>query len=252
MSPEPRGLVVAGSDSSGGAGIARDVEVLAGLGVHASLVVTAVTAQTHERVVAVEPMPPALVTAQMEAALEAGPVGAIKIGMLATAGTVEAVASVLRKHARIPVVLDPVLVSSSGGRLLERDGAAALKQDLLPLCLLVTPNWLELAALADAEPARNEEEALDQGDLLLAGGCGAVLVKGGHAPDGEKSIDVLLRRGHAPMRFEARRLDRKMRGTGCALASSIAARLARGLPLENSVALGKRTVYGMLRGSDVA
>jgi len=246
MRTEPRVLVIAGSDSSGGAGIARDVAVLTGLGVHASIAITAVTAQTHERVAAVGPMTPALVSAQMEAALEAGPVGAIKIGMLATRGTVEAVAAVLRKHDRIPVVLDPVLVSSSGGRLLERDAVAALKLDLLPLCRLVTPNWPELAALTDQEPARNEKEALDQGDLLLASGCGALLVKGGHAPDGEKSVDILLGRGHVPVRFEAPRLDVSMRGTGCALASSIAGGVARGLPLEDSIVFGKQNVYHIL------
>jgi len=250
MRPEPRVLVVAGSDSSGGAGIARDVEVLAERGVRASLAVTAVTAQTHERVVAVEPMPPALVMAQMEAALEAGPVGAIKIGMLATGGAVEAVASVLRKHTDIPVVLDPVLVSSSGGRLLERDGVAVLKQDLLPLCRLVTPNWLELAALTDAAPAWGEEDAFRQVNDLLDAGCGAVLVKGGHAPTDKNATDILLRRGAAPLRFEAPRAPGTLRGSGCAFASSIAGGLAEGKPLEESIRQAKRSISRMFKAQD--
>jgi len=245
MKPERRVLVVAGSDSSGGAGIARDVEVLTGLGVRAALAVTAVTAQTHERVVAVEPMPPALVMAQMEAALEAGPVDAIKIGMLAKQGTVEAVASVLRKHAHIPAVLDPVLVSTSGRRLLEHDAEAVLKQDLLPLCRLVTPNWLELAALTNAKPAWREEDAFLQADLLLEAGCGAVLVKGGHAPAEKNATDILLRGGAAPLRFEAPRAPENIRGSGCALASSIAGGLAGGKPLEESILQAKRSISRM-------
>lgn len=250
MSVRPHVLVVAGSDSSGGAGNGRDIEVLASLGVNAALAITAVTAQTHSRVAAVEPMSPSLVSAQMEAALEAEPIDAIKIGMLGTSDIVEAVSTVLRRHLPIPVVLDPVLASSSGGRLMEEAGIAVLKRELLPLCRLVTPNWLELAILAATVTAGSEEEALDQGNLLLASGCHALLVKGGHAPDKRNSTDILLRRGHAPERFEAPRLDSRMRGTGCALASSIAAALARGLSLEESIAFGKRKVYHLLREAD--
>ncbi|WEX08870.1 hydroxymethylpyrimidine/phosphomethylpyrimidine kinase [Chelativorans sp. AA-79] len=245
MTMRPRVLVVAGTDSSGGAGLSRDVEALSAFGVRASVAVTAVTAQTHDRVAAVEPISSALVAAQMTAALEAEPTGAVKIGMLATKGTVEAVASVLREHAHIPVVLDPVLVSSSGGILLEKEAIAVLKRGLLPLCRLATPNWPELAVLANARPAEDEEAALRQGEALLETGCQALLVKGGHAPEREKSTDILLRRGEAPLRFDAPRANTTLRGSGCLLASGITGGLAKGMTLEEGIALAKEQVSRM-------
>lgn len=244
---KPCVLVIAGSDSSGGAGVLRDAEAVIRLGLRASVAVTAVTAQTDRRVVAVGPMPPRLVEAQMETALESGAVAAVKIGMLAARGIVETVASVLRRHAHIPVVLDPVLVASSGRVLLENDAIAPLKRDLLPLCRLITPNWPELAVLSDNAPAPNEEEALRQADLLLDAGCGAVLVKGGHAPDAERSTDILVSPNASPRRFDAPRINASLRGSGCMLASGIAAGLAAGRPLAESIDVAKAEVLRSFR-----
>ncbi|OLP54824.1 hypothetical protein BJF92_13525 [Rhizobium rhizosphaerae] len=239
----PRVLVVAGTDSSGGAGIARDVETLAAFRVSASLAVTAVTAQTHAEVRAVEILKPALVAAQMRTALEAGPIGAVKIGMLATADTVAAVAECLEDWPDLPVVLDPVIASSSGRPLISEEGIALLLARLLPRAALVTPNLPEISILADAlpgtpDPARAGLDPDDAAARLLAQGCRALLIKGGHA-EGREAVDRLLRPGVKPLIFRAPRHAGSMRGTGCMLASAIAAGLASGQDLPMAIAAGK-------------
>ncbi len=175
----PRVLIVAGSDSSGGAGIVRDIETVTTWGLKAAIAVTAVTAQSDRRVTAVQPMEPALVAAQMQAALEGGEVGAVKIGMLANAGIVAAVADVLEQHPTLPVVLDPVLASTSGKVLLEPDGVRLMIERLLPRADLVTPNLPELALLTGIRDFAESVEA------LLKLGIRAALIKGGHANDAE-------------------------------------------------------------------
>jgi len=160
-------LIVAGSDSSGGAGLARDIETTATLGLRSCLAVTAVTVQTHTQVSQIEPVDPDLIAAQMRAALAANPVAAIKIGMLGTRAAIEAVASVLANHPVLPVVLDPVLASSSGRALLEPDAIATLIETLMPACTLVTPNLPELAMLVGQPVARDRDMAVAQGMLLL-------------------------------------------------------------------------------------
>ena len=174
-----RVLIVAGSDSSGGAGIVRDVETVTTLGLKAAIAVTAVTAQSDRRVTAVQPMEPALVTAQMTAALEGGEVGAVKIGMLANAGIVAAVADVLEQHPTLPVVLDPVLASTSGKVLFEPDGVRLMIERLLPRADLVTPNLPELALLTGTRDFAASVEA------LIELGIRAALIKGGHVNDVE-------------------------------------------------------------------
>ncbi|WP_261513401.1 bifunctional hydroxymethylpyrimidine kinase/phosphomethylpyrimidine kinase [Chelativorans petroleitrophicus] len=246
VNPSAHVLVVAGSDSSGGAGIARDVETIAAFGLRSSLTVTAVTVQTHDAVTQIEPMPPTLVVAQIHAAIEANAVRAVKVGMLPNPAITEAVASVLADNPLVPVVLDPVLAASSGASLTAEGAAAALKRRLLPLCRLVTPNLPELALLADTPPARNEDEAVRQAGFLLEAGAQAVLVKGGHAA-GERSDDLLIRPGRPPARFAAPRLPGSVRGTGCMLSSAIAANLARNATLEESVQNAKRYVFEQIR-----
>lgn len=238
-------LVVAGSDSSGGAGIARDIETIAAHGLRCCLAVTAVTVQTHRAVEGIELVAPALVAAQMRAALEADRVAAVKIGMLGKADTIEAVASVLRLHPGLPVVLDPVLASTSGRALLAPEAIGRLRRRLMPLCRLVTPNIPELALLSESQEATDETELLRQGRLVLNGGPAALLVKGGHG-GGESSTDLLVTGEGPPLRFDAPRLECGMRGTGCMLASAIAAQLARGEPLEESVRMAKRHVFDAL------
>ncbi|MER9877375.1 hydroxymethylpyrimidine/phosphomethylpyrimidine kinase [Mesorhizobium sp. M0195] len=239
-------LLVSGSDSSGGAGIARDIETISSLGVRTCLAVTALTVQTHETVMAVHPSQPDLVADQMRAALQANNVTAIKIGMLATAEIMAGVAAVLRENPQVPAVLDPVLVSTSGRALLETDAIGAMKRDLMPFCRLVTPNLFELALLVGAEPAANESDAVRQGRKLLAVGAQALLIKGGHAA-GPRSTDILLRLDQGPIRFDMPRLAVSIRGTGCMLASAIAAHLANARSLEDSVREGKLFAFKRLQ-----
>ncbi|PTM93527.1 hydroxymethylpyrimidine/phosphomethylpyrimidine kinase [Mycoplana dimorpha] len=231
-------LIVAGSDSSGGAGIARDVATATRFGVGAALAVTAITAQTHAAVIAVEPVPASLVATQMWAALAAGPIGAVKVGMLATAETVQAVVDVLAGIPAVAVVVDPVLASSSGARLLSEPGIERLRQALLPAALLITPNLLELAILAGSDVARSDGEIARQAARLLGMGCPNVLVKGGHA-DGTLSIDTLFAPGTPPRRFASRRRDATLRGTGCMLSSAIAAHLALGHDMAAALSAAK-------------
>ncbi|MDX8451268.1 hydroxymethylpyrimidine/phosphomethylpyrimidine kinase [Mesorhizobium sp. VK9D] len=242
LKQDPHVLVVGGSDSSGGAGIARDIETISAIGLRTCLAITAVTVQTHDAVRDIRPMQPGLVADQMRAALQANEVAAIKIGMLATGQIIAAVATVLRENPRIPAVLDPVLASSSGGPLLQARAIGVMKRDLMPLCRLVTPNLIELAILTGSELAGDDDDALRQGRRLLAAGPRALLIKGGHAA-GPRSTDILLSLEQEPIRLDMPRLAGSMRGTGCMLASAIAARLAGAKPLEDSVREGKRLVF---------
>ncbi|WP_395449797.1 hydroxymethylpyrimidine/phosphomethylpyrimidine kinase [Aminobacter sp. UC22_36] len=243
-------LIVAGSDSSGGAGIVRDIEAVSAFGLRCSLAVTAVTVQTHQRVARIEQMPPDLVADQMRAAFAANPVAAVKIGMLGTAATIDTVASVLASCLPVPVVLDPVLASTSGRRLLDHDAIDTLKRRLFPLCALVTPNLPELALLSDLPLASGETEIVEQAEKLFDAGVSAILVKGGHAT-GATATDLLIQPGREPVRFEASRIPVAMRGTGCLLASAIAAHLARYETLEISIGKAKRHVFARLLASSV-
>ncbi|MUT27092.1 MULTISPECIES: hydroxymethylpyrimidine/phosphomethylpyrimidine kinase [Mesorhizobium] len=243
---EPHVLVVAGSDPSGGAGLARDIETICSIGVRTCLAVTALTVQTHEGVAEIHCSSPSLVAGQMRAALQANHVAAVKIGMLATGGTVAAVAAVLRENHHVPAVLDPVLASTSGRALLDANAISVMERDLMPLCRLVTPNLIELALLVGTEPAAGEDGVLEQGQRLLAAKPQAVLIKGGHA-FGPRSTDILLRSDQEPIRFDAPRLVASMRGTGCMLASAVAAHLAKAKPLEDSVREGKLFVFEKLQ-----
>lgn len=232
-------LIVAGSDSSGGAGVTRDVETIATMGLRSSVAVTAVTAQTHLSVEWIEQMPPGIVAAQMRAAIASNSVKAIKIGMLGTTGAIAETATVLRDHSDIPVVLDPVFASSSGGALIVEDAVAALRRHLMPLCRIVTPNRLELAVLIGSATPPDEERACRKGEELSKTVRTAVLVKGGHAR-GSEAVDLLVQPDRPALRFVAPRLPRKMRGTGCMLSSAIAASLALGVSLEESVRNAKK------------
>lgn len=246
MAMTPHVLVVAGSDSSGGAGIARDIETIAAFGLRSCLAVTAVTVQTHHTVEAVELVAPDLVAAQMRAALTANPVAAIKIGMLGTEETVRIVAEVLEGHRGLSVVLDPVLASTSGRILLASSAITVLKERLMPLCSLITPNLPELALLTGSRQAVGDAELIRQSRVMLDAGVAALLVKGGHAIGGT-STDLLFQQDAADLRFDAPRLEVSMRGTGCMLASAIAAQLALGMMIGEAVERAKRHVFDALR-----
>jgi hydroxymethylpyrimidine/phosphomethylpyrimidine kinase len=246
-----RVLIVAGSDSSGGAGIARDVETVTMFGLNAAVAVTAVTAQSNRRVMAVQAMEPALVTAQMAAALEGGEIGAVKIGMLANAGIVAAVADMLERHPDLPVVLDPVLASTSGKALLEPEGARLMIDRLLPRADLLTPNLPELTLLTGTSDLEASVPT------LLQLGIRAALIKGGHANDtapadkmaANRCTDLLVRPSHSPLSFQGPRQPGTLRGTGCMLASAIACGLAMERTLEASIDAAKRAVSAAFRAN---
>ena len=257
MSLPPTVLVIAATDSSGGAGLTRDVQVLRDLGVNALCVVTAVTAQSDSAVTAVHHVPPEVIRAQIKAALETRPVHAVKIGMLGTRVTVEAVAQALSETQEpspgraktlslrhVPLVIDPVLVSSSGGILLDEAGRAVMTGALFPIATLVTPNVPEAAALLGQPIATDESALLEQGRRLLHLGSKAILLKGGHST-GPDAVDLLLTRDGVE-RLKAPRAANSSRGTGCALASAVAAGLASGKTLLEACTAAKSYVRGML------
>ena len=223
-------LVIAGLDSSTGAGLARDLAVLADHGMVAQVVATAVTAQDVGGGCCVHPIPAAIVAAQIRAA---GAVGAAKLGMLANADIVAAVAETLPD---LPFVLDPVLATSAGVQLLDADGRAAMIARLFPRATLLTPNLPEAATLTGLTI---ETPPQDLAAAFFAMGTQAVLLKGGHA-DGPEAVDWLWCRGHAPLRFAAPRKSGTRRGTGCTLATAIAAHLALGDDLATSCDHAKR------------
>ena len=234
-------LVIAGADSSGGAGLTRDVCTLTRLGVEAQCALTAVTAQTDAQLLGVHLIPADTVRAQIAAALAVPRARAVKVGMLGTAASVRAVVDSLPPRAVLPLVVDPVLAASSGAALLDAPGREALRELLLPRATLLTPNIPEAAALLGARVAGSERELLEQGEALLARGAQAVLLKGGHA-GGALATDLLLRAGAAPQRWSAPRSAGARRGTGCTLSSAIAAGLAAGLELGAACARAKRFV----------
>ena len=237
---------IGGSDSGGGAGISADVLTLAAHGVHAAIVVAAGTAQNTRGVTAVEPFPPGFVAAQIDAVFADLRPAAVKVGMLFGPGQVRAVAAGLARHRGRNVVLDPVLASSGGTELLSGAGRRALREDLLPLCDLVTPNRDEAGALAGF-PAGTPESAREAARRIAGLGARAVLVKGGHFR-GARVRDVLWT-GHRFRTFSHPRLATAggVHGTGCALASAIAANLALGLGLEAAVERAIRYVRAAIR-----
>lgn len=246
--PTAIALTIAGSDSSGGAGIQADLKAFSALGVYGASVLTAVTAQNTRAVTHIHDIPLDVVEGQIAAVLDDLDVGAIKIGMLSSPEIVACVARALASYAG-PVVLDPVIVSKSGAKLLRDEAVAALRETLLPRATLVTPNLPEVAALLGEEPASEEAGRLEQGRRLMALGPG-VLMKGGHA-DGDVCVDLLLAPDAAPLRLAAPRLATKnTHGTGCTLSSAIAAGLARGLPLAEAVSSAHAWLHGAIAAAD--
>jgi hydroxymethylpyrimidine/phosphomethylpyrimidine kinase len=230
----PRVLAIGGSDSCGGAGIQADIKTGIALGVEVSTAITAITAQNSRGVQKVTPVSTAMLAAQIDSVCEDTPPTAIKLGMLFDAARLGIVRKALLKY-RVPyVVCDPVLVSTSGRVLLNEAGRRAL-MELLPLVTLLTPNADEAALLSGCE-VRTPQEYLNAGRILLSHGVSAVLLKGGHM-GGVESADTLLRREDAaPSWFSAPRIEtRNDHGTGCVLASAIAAGLAQEMTLVEAV-----------------
>lgn len=233
--PQPVALTIAGSDSGGGAGIQADLKTFEAHGVFGTSVVTAVTAQNTLGVSAVHAIPTDVVRAQIDAVAADLRPAAVKTGMLASAELIETVAAGLSSHALTPVVVDPVMVATSGDRLLAEDALSTLVDVLLPHATLVTPNLPEAAILV-GRPVEGVDDMAEVARAIGDVGPGAVLLKGGHLGDGDAVVDVLWSGGEVHL-WEHPRLDTQhTHGTGCTLSSAIAARLARGDELLHAVA----------------
>jgi hydroxymethylpyrimidine/phosphomethylpyrimidine kinase len=238
----PIALTIAGSDSSGGAGIQADLKTFTAFGVYGASVVTALTAQNTRGVQAVHAVPPSFVAAQLDSVLSDLDVGAIKTGMLADAAITETVARTLRAGPPRPLVVDPVMVATSGDVLLQPDAVDAVRTALAPLATLITPNIAEAAVLLDTRRAETEAEMRDQARALLGLGCRAVLVKGGHG-GGEQAVDVLAAASGVET-FASPRVDTPhTHGTGCTLSAAIAALLTQGATLPEAVRRAKDFVW---------
>ena len=229
-----RVLIVAGSDSGGGAGIQADIKTVSAFGAYAATAITAITVQNTLGVENVHFVPPDIIADQIRVVLDDIGADAVKTGMLGTAAAVTATAEALARHgAGVPLVVDPVMISKSGARLLDEDAVAQLKRALLPRAALVTPNFPEAEALTGVAVS-GREGAERAGRHLLELGAGAALVTGGHGQSARVDDVLVTRQG---MRvFSSSRLDtRHTHGTGCTLASAVAAGLAQGADLEAAV-----------------
>ena len=245
----PIALTIAGSDSSGGAGIQADLKTFSALQVYGASAITALTAQNTQGVADVLVVPPDFVLAQMRAIAEDLKLGAIKIGMLGEAPVIEAVVEGLRLFPGVPVVLDPVMVAASGDQLLDPDAVETLRSRLMPLATLTTPNLAEAAVLLDGQQARSEYEMAAQALKLREAGAQAVLIKGGHG-EGEFAVDLLFD-GEEPVSFEAPRAKtQNTHGTGCTLSAAIAAELAKGAALAEAVEAAKEYVTAAIFAAD--
>jgi len=242
-------VTIAGSDSGGGAGIQADLKTFSALGVYGASVIAALTAQNTKGVTDIHDVPADFVTAQIDAVFSDLAVDAVKIGMLARAPVIKAVAGGLARWNQSAIVLDPVMVATSGDRLLAPDAIDVLKRLLIPRALLITPNLPEAAALLDAPVARSETEMRRQGERLLSLGAKAVLMKGGH-DTGPEAADLLIE-ASGETRFATGRVATKnTHGTGCTLSSAIAAGLAKRLSLAEAVREAKAYVTAAIAAAD--
>jgi hydroxymethylpyrimidine/phosphomethylpyrimidine kinase len=240
---------IAGSDSSGGAGIQADLKTFAALGVYGASIITTLTAQNTQGVASIHDVPAGFITAQIDAVFSDLDVNAVKIGMVSQAASIEVVAQGLDRHRVKNVVLDPVMVATSGDRLLAPGAVKVLRTLLFPRALIVTPNLPEAAALLEHAPARSEAEMESQARALLDLGARSVLIKGGHG-EGSESVDLLVD-ASSVTRFAAMRITTKnTHGSGCTLSSAIAAGLAKGLDLKSAVREAKAYVTAAIAGAD--
>jgi len=240
----PKVLIIAGSDSSGGAGIQADIKTCAAFGAYAATAITAVTAQNTVGVQQVELMPPELVRAQIRSVLSDIGANIIKIGMLGSAEIIDVVAEDIEETDAF-VILDPVMVATSGDKLLEDKAVKALKDKLLPLVDLVTPNVPE-AELLTGLKITDVEDLTKAGDTLLAMNVYAALMKGGHLK-GKSVVDVLVSEEGASVMSGPRLKTRHTHGTGCTLASAVAAAMALGAPLDEAVMAAREFVFQAIK-----
>jgi hydroxymethylpyrimidine/phosphomethylpyrimidine kinase len=242
-------VTIAGSDSGGGAGIQADLKTFSALGVYGASIITALTAQNTKGVTGIHDVPPDFIAAQIDAVFSDLKVGAVKIGMLSNAAAIAAVASGLDRHKAANIVLDPVMVATSGDRLLNPDAVEQLRRLLIPKAIVLTPNLPEAAALLDTEIAEDESVMRHQAHRLLKLGAKAVLIKGGH-DSGPESTDLLVE-PQTTTRLSAKRIaTRNTHGTGCTLSAAIAAGLASGQNLTDAVRGAKSYVTAAIAAAD--
>ncbi|WP_299827483.1 bifunctional hydroxymethylpyrimidine kinase/phosphomethylpyrimidine kinase [uncultured Roseobacter sp.] len=242
-------LSIAGSDPSGGAGIQADIKAISANGAFAMAAVTALTAQNTQGVSGVHLVPPEFVSDQIEAVFADIHVAAIKIGMIANAQIASAVAKSISAHPEVPVILDPVMIAKGGAPLLAADAIATLREKLLPLATVLTPNLPEAAHLLDRAPAATRAEMEAQGRALCTLGPKAVLMKGGHL-DATQSPDVLVTPERAQWFEASRTLTQNTHGTGCTLSSALAAHIGKGASLPEAVTAAKAYVSAAISGAD--
>lgn len=250
----PTVLSIAGSDSGGGAGIQADLKTFSSLGVYGATAITAITAQNTQGVHSQFALPPQMVYDQIIAVMEDIHPSVIKIGMLSNVQVVTAVAEALKRYS-IPIILDPVMVSSSGHRLLSAEAQKVLKERLLPMAQLVTPNIPEMEALSDM-PLSTISDKYNAAKYLLSLGVQSVLLKGGHE-EGEVKVDILYQKspqGIITCSFSSDTLNtRNIHGTGCTLSSAIAAYMARGLALKEAISSAKIYITEAIKaGADIS
>ncbi len=243
----PRVLTVAGSDSGGGAGIQADIKTITVLGGYATSAITALTAQNSTGVQGIFPVPAEFVARQMTSVLDDIGTDAIKTGMLANADIIRAVAEVLKAIPEIPLIVDPVMVATSGDSLLEPDAVDALKVDLIPKAIILTPNIPEAEALSGLK-ITTVDDMTRAAKALLGLGCDAVLIKGGHL-EGAEISDLLCDNNGVEIFSHERIKTRHSHGTGCTLASAIAYYLASGMTLKKAVGLGREYVLKAMRSA---
>ncbi len=242
-------VTIAGSDSGGGAGIQADLKTFAALGVYGASVVTALTAQNTKGVAAIHDVPADFIDAQIDAVFADLSVKAVKTGMLSQASTIERVAAALARHKQHNVAVDPVMIASSGDRLLAPDAIDVLTRVLMPRALLLTPNLLEAAALTGRPVAETESDMRAQAERLLLYGARAVLIKGGHG-SGAESVDLLVEPDTVTRLVAERVATKNTHGTGCTLSSAVAAGLAKGLGLIDAAREAKDYVTAAIAAAD--
>ena len=241
----PRVLSIAGSDSGGGAGIQADLKTFAALGCFGMTAITALTAQNTLGVRSIHAVPTQILADQIDAVVEDIGVDAVKIGMLHSAETVRTVAAALKRHGLTRVVLDPVMIATSGAKLIDDSAIEVLVRELFPLATVVTPN-LDEAALLVRQPLHDEADMEAAARQLIERGANAVLVKGGHLA-GNTVSDLLLVRGAGPLWLRAERIaSGNTHGTGCTLSSAIASELALGATLPQAVQRARDFVRGAI------
>ena len=246
----PNVLTIAGSDSGGGAGIQADIKAMSANGVYAASVITAVTAQNTQGVHAIHDVPVAIIEAQIDAVLSDIECAAVKIGMLSQAVVIELVAAKLKQYDIQTVVLDPVMVATSGDPLLQEAAIEVLKKQLIPLATVITPNLYEAAILSGVTPASNQAEMLQCAEKLMDLGSDAVLLKGGHLQD-EQSSDLLVNANGEMEWFSSPRIaSSNTHGTGCTLSSALCAFLAQGEPLARATKLAKVYIQSTIQAAD--